>query len=320
MGRMEPAGVHELAGMFPLIPGNSPEFKALVADIAANGLREPIVVTPEGLLLDGRNRKRACESAGVEPVYVVEEGDPFALVISRNVQRRHLNAGQRALIVARSPAAGEHSQAKLGALAGVSQQYISMAKRILRESDERTIGRVVKGEISLDAAFGEIVKREEAERQEKRRIDDWGSYLRLEGFYDLAAEVRTRRYSDEEIEHYYRNSVDARRAKEEGPDPEEMIEAKSSDPTDPADEQEVLAAIRAGEPAPRVKVRAAPPARDADLDDAVTGLDLDDDERSLIEAAHRNWAGTPVRALAGIIRKARAVAQPGQQEQPRQEP
>lgn len=38
-----------------------------VESIAANGLRTPVVVTPDGLVLDGRNRAAACEQVGSQP-------------------------------------------------------------------------------------------------------------------------------------------------------------------------------------------------------------------------------------------------------------
>jgi ParB-like chromosome segregation protein Spo0J len=47
----------------------------LAADIKANGLLHPIVVDKEGALIDGRNRARAWEIAGVEPTIMVFDGD-----------------------------------------------------------------------------------------------------------------------------------------------------------------------------------------------------------------------------------------------------
>src|SRR5262245_24291659 len=80
---------HPIADMFPLMEGE--ELDALVADIRANGLLESIV-TYEGMILDGRNRCRACLAAGVEPVLTPFRGDdPVAFVISANIRRRHLS-------------------------------------------------------------------------------------------------------------------------------------------------------------------------------------------------------------------------------------
>ena len=51
------SGVHPAAEVFPLLPAD--QLRELVADIRANGLREPLTLDREGLLLDGRNRLAA---------------------------------------------------------------------------------------------------------------------------------------------------------------------------------------------------------------------------------------------------------------------
>ena len=89
---------HPLADAFPLIDGR--EFDDLVDDIREHGLREHIVLH-DGLILDGRNRYRACIEAGVAPTFVDYPGDdPRAFVISMNIMRRHLDAAQKRKIVA----------------------------------------------------------------------------------------------------------------------------------------------------------------------------------------------------------------------------
>ena len=95
--------VHPAASMLPDL--GKRDFKELVADIKEHGLEEPIVVTPDGLLLDGRNRLRAWKEAGYAvkdiPTRTLspdEEAGPAALtkaVFSLNMARRHLPKAQR---------------------------------------------------------------------------------------------------------------------------------------------------------------------------------------------------------------------------------
>lgn len=93
--------IHPAASIFPLLEGK--EFEAMVEDIRANGLREPPWIHPDGRLLDGRNRLRACEILGLTPPYRVWSGDgsPESFVISQNLHRRHLTKDQVAAIAAK---------------------------------------------------------------------------------------------------------------------------------------------------------------------------------------------------------------------------
>lgn len=89
---------HPVADIFPLIDGA--EFDALAEDIRHHGQHEPVIVHDE-MILDGRNRYRACQKIGVEPLiepWAGEGGSPEAFVISKNLHRRHLNESQRAMI------------------------------------------------------------------------------------------------------------------------------------------------------------------------------------------------------------------------------
>ncbi len=93
----DPMKSHPAADLFPMMSETALE--ALANDIRANGQNQPII-THKGMILDGRNRLLACESAGVEPRY--EEwhgkGSPTEYVISANMHRRHLTQSQAAAV------------------------------------------------------------------------------------------------------------------------------------------------------------------------------------------------------------------------------
>lgn len=66
-------GNHPYADAFPM--ASEEELGELAESIAAVGLIHPIVLTPQGEVLDGRNRLAACKQAGVEPAFETREGD-----------------------------------------------------------------------------------------------------------------------------------------------------------------------------------------------------------------------------------------------------
>jgi ParB-like chromosome segregation protein Spo0J len=78
------------------------EYERHKATIAANGLRDPILIH-DGQIVDGRHRYRACRELGIPPRYEEWDGQGslLALVIDKNLARRHLSESQRALLAVR---------------------------------------------------------------------------------------------------------------------------------------------------------------------------------------------------------------------------
>jgi hypothetical protein len=119
---------HPLANLFPLMEGD--EFAALVQDIRQHGLHEPIVVY-EGMILDGRNRHRACREAGVKPRYreiiFGTHAETVAYLIGANIHRRHLTTVEqrRGLIENLLKTAPEKSNRQIAKEAGVSHPYVA---------------------------------------------------------------------------------------------------------------------------------------------------------------------------------------------------
>jgi len=171
---------HEIANIFPLVEGV--EFDALVLDIKENGLLEPIRLY-ENKILDGRNRYRACQNAGIKPKVIEYIGDnPFMFVVKKNLHQRHLNVSQRAVIAAQianipqgiridlqhssdRPAAGLVSQVEAAKMFNVSERAIRRVKVVEREAPE-LITEIKSGKITVYKALKKI---KAGKRQEKRK-------------------------------------------------------------------------------------------------------------------------------------------------------
>jgi ParB-like chromosome segregation protein Spo0J len=158
---------HPLADIFPLMTGA--EFDDLVADVKAHGLLEPIVIY-RGQILDGRNRYRACEAAGVDyltTTIIDIEFDPLSFVISRNLKRRHLNESQRAMIAARLATLrrgdNQHSEGlpigRSSELLNVSERSIARAREVLDKGTPELAAAVDRGEVSVSAAAKSLAER-----------------------------------------------------------------------------------------------------------------------------------------------------------------
>ena len=150
---------HPLANIFPLVEG--PDFDELVADIREHGLHGPIVLH-EGMILDGRNRLRACIAAGIEPTFTAYTGDdPVAYVISLNLRRRHLDESQRAMVAAKLAKLRDGQRADLveglpigraSALLNVGERTVARAREVQEHGAPELVSAVERGEVSVSAA------------------------------------------------------------------------------------------------------------------------------------------------------------------------
>jgi predicted HTH domain antitoxin len=165
---------HPIADLFPLMEGD--EFEALCTDIAANGLLEAIW-TAEGKIIDGRNRFRACQRTGTEPRFREwsgGEGSLVSFVVSLNLNRRHLNESQRAMLAAKlanvdgagrpkeiPQICGIISQADAAKMLNVSERTISSARKIQKDGVPELTKKIESGRISVAAAarIAELPKR-----------------------------------------------------------------------------------------------------------------------------------------------------------------
>tara|TARA_R110000868_G_scaffold1684_1_gene13560 strand:- start:1717 stop:2871 length:1155 start_codon:yes stop_codon:yes gene_type:complete len=166
---------HELANLFPLM--DEGQYSDLVADIKENGLIESIILH-EGKILDGRNRYNACNDAGVEPNFVEYEGeDALSYVISLNLNRRHLNESQRAMIGAKlaNIQHGDNQHGWLNSAIQISNKEASeklnigidsvkKAKKIQKEGIEDLQKSVEAGRVSVSAA-SDIATLDKAEQE-----------------------------------------------------------------------------------------------------------------------------------------------------------
>ena len=153
---------HEVANLFPLM--SDADVSILASDIKANGLRDPIWLHPDGSILDGRNRYRACQQAGVEPEFRHWGGlgSPVTFVVSLNLHRRHLDTSQRAMVAARIANLPEGrpltteisgvSQEAAGALLNVSPDSVGFARRVLEEGAPELVDAVERGELAVSSA------------------------------------------------------------------------------------------------------------------------------------------------------------------------
>lgn len=195
--------LHPVAGMFPSMP--LAEFEALKADVAAQGLLEP-VWTFQGQVVDGRHRVRACHDLGIEPAFREFDGDEselMAFVVSLNMTRRHMSQSQRAVValaveeqeavlaqerkgvrtdLGKGLARGGRAAERAATVLGVSSAYIKTAKTLQREAPDLLKKILADHRFGLQDARRELAERRRIQRRQTGAVVDMTCSLPPDGF------------------------------------------------------------------------------------------------------------------------------------------
>lgn len=170
--------IHEVANLLPDM--STEEYNNLRADIQRQGLLEPIW-TYQGKIIDGRHRYRACEQLQI-PLpppreYEGDEKDLVPFVVGLNMNRRHLNESQRALvadqIAKHFESAKLHSVDTLDAAAkmvNVSRRSVATARKVRKECIPEVHEAVKSGKIRVSDAASLARKPEEKQRDAISRV------------------------------------------------------------------------------------------------------------------------------------------------------
>lgn len=175
--------VSKHANFYPMLSEEA--LAELAADIKENGQQSPITVTADGVLLDGRNRLKACEIAGVEPRVTVHEGDDEGAFVRSSNERRHQSTGSRAMSTALSlqtdgyrrngrwkRGSVDNGESSNSREFGAWQFAMKCAGRVLDELPELAQS-VIDGEVALDDAYRQAnVKLKARKAEEQRRIEE----------------------------------------------------------------------------------------------------------------------------------------------------
>lgn len=164
-----------------------PDYDAFVEDIKTHGLLDPLTLTPDGLLLDGKVRLKICEQLKIEAKTVVYDGDPVAYTISKNQARRHLSPVEKAFVAARLsklPHGGDRGNQHTGGkrpsgrlpldqqkqdniadMLKTPPRTLRRAKAVLDKGTPEVIKLVEEGKVSLNAGDAYVQNTPKEEQQ-----------------------------------------------------------------------------------------------------------------------------------------------------------
>ena len=156
--------IHPACSAWPAMSETA--LKELAADIKVNGQHEPATVTPDGQLLDGRNREAACALNGIELKTVVYDGDPIAFSISKNKHRRHMDKIALAFV-----------GAELATLANGTNRHVAFADAKARDHVSKELGiapnAIDNAKAIVDRGTAEIIDLAKSKRVGLRSAADY---------------------------------------------------------------------------------------------------------------------------------------------------
>ena len=165
---------HELSAIFMDMPDE--DFQNLLKSVERDGFKDPIIRMIDTQVLDGWHRYRAAKELNLlrklrfRQWNERDEGDPAAFVMARNIERRHLSAGQRAQIVVsfneryghggdrksdeiKTPNSVLKTKQELAKEAGVGTSTIDRAVRVEKAGQAESV-------IAGESTAGEVLKEE----------------------------------------------------------------------------------------------------------------------------------------------------------------
>ncbi|MCK5609679.1 ParB N-terminal domain-containing protein [Candidatus Pacearchaeota archaeon] len=168
--------LHSFCSMFPEM--SEEDFDGLLESMKENGFldSDPIIVILDDkekwLILDGQNRYIAANQTKVTPSFMQYNGDdPLGFVIARNMDRRHLNTGQKAAIAVSIVDAGKGIKQKDAAKkAGIGEASLRRFK-FIQERDPKLAEKVADGSIKMEKARKSIKDKEKAMHENQEAED-----------------------------------------------------------------------------------------------------------------------------------------------------
>lgn len=158
--------IHEYCDIFPDLDDKA--ITEMASSIASEGQLDPIIRWGN-IILDGKNRLRACKVAGVVPVFEswaptkpadkqLADDEAWAFCRAKNYNRRHLTTSQLSMIAGKEldrRCANLHTETTVQEIAdkhGVSKRSVDSAKKVIANGSSDLQHAVTNGHVTVSDA------------------------------------------------------------------------------------------------------------------------------------------------------------------------